>query len=152
MKENHRKRVRIRLYGIVQGIGFRPFVSRLAQELHIAGDVCNKGSYVEIHAEADPETLEVFRRRLVDDAPRVSAIIRVETEDEIPVGEDSFTIRTSRSEAGDIFVSPDLATCEKCREELFDPKNRRYLHPFINCTDCGPRLTGRVSLSPGAMR
>ena len=141
MKENHRKRVRIRLYGIVQGIGFRPFVSRLAQELHIAGDVCNKGSYVEIHAEADPETLEVFRRRLVDDAPRVSAIIRVETEDEIPVGEDSFTIRTSRSEAGDIFVSPDLATCGKCREELFDPKNRRYLHPFINCTDCGPRLT-----------
>jgi hydrogenase maturation protein HypF len=141
MKEMCLRRVRIRLYGIVQGIGFRPFVSRLAQELHIAGDVCNKGSYVEIHAESDPETLGVFRRRLVDDAPRVSAIIRVETQEEIPVGADSFTIRASRSEAGDIFVSPDLATCDKCREELFDPENRRYLHPFINCTDCGPRLT-----------
>ncbi|MEE8886043.1 MAG: carbamoyltransferase HypF [Eubacteriales bacterium] len=142
-------RKKIRLYGIVQGIGFRPFVSRLAAEYHIAGDVCNKGSYVEIHAEGTPENVAGFRKDLVDRAPAVSAIIRVEEKDE-KNGEDGrnsdesspvFRIIPSQHEAGEIFVSPDLATCPKCRQELFDPKNRRYLHPFINCTDCGPRLT-----------
>lgn len=141
MSDQSIRRVRIRLYGIVQGIGFRPFVSRLARELNIAGDVCNKGSYVEIHAEAETGVIEEFRRRLVDDAPKVSAIIRVEAQEEIPTGCRAFSIIRSRSEAGDIFVSPDLATCDRCRAELFDPENRRYLHPFINCTDCGPRLT-----------
>ncbi|MGI6118509.1 MAG: carbamoyltransferase HypF [Bilifractor sp.] len=157
--ENRIRRVRIRLYGIVQGIGFRPFVSRLADRCRIAGDVCNKGSYVEIHAEAESRRIEEFRRRLVDDAPAVSAIIRVEVREEEPeelcpgAGDRSacepetsgtvrrFRIIRSKSEAGDIFVSPDLATCPNCRAELFDPGNRRYLHPFINCTDCGPRLT-----------
>lgn len=157
-------RKKIRLYGIVQGIGFRPFVSRLASQLHIVGDVCNKGSYVEIHAQGTAEAVARFRKDLVDRAPAVSAIIRVEEEEETPVSPSSeapgrqqaapgspdesapydaasFRIIPSRHESGEIFVSPDLATCPKCRAELFDPHNRRYLHPFINCTDCGPRLT-----------
>ncbi len=151
------RRIQIRIYGIVQGIGFRPFVSRLADELGIEGDVCNKGSYVEIHAQAEEEILAEFRRRLVADAPAVSAIIRLDAEEdaeegctaeqkETAAGKDSdrahtFRIIKSRHEAGEIFVSPDLAICPACRRELLDPLDRRYLHPFINCTDCGPRLT-----------
>jgi len=147
------KRMKIRVYGIVQGIGFRPFVSRLADELCLIGDVCNKGSYVEIHAQAEEAVLNEFRRRLVEDAPAVSAVIRLDAEeiDEIPgrpagdpvenTGGKRFRIIKSMHEAGEIFVSPDLAICPACRRELMDPRDRRYLHPFINCTDCGPRLT-----------
>lgn len=135
------KRYCIRTYGIVQGIGFRPFVSRTAAKYGVAGDVCNKGSYVEIHAEGEEKALLSFRRALTEDAPAVSAIIRVETAEENPAGDREFRIIRSRHEAGEIFVSPDLAICPKCSKELFDPENRRYLHPFINCTDCGPRLT-----------
>ena len=139
------KRMRIRVYGIVQGIGFRPFVSRLADELRLYGDVCNKGSYVEIHAQADERVLDEFRRRLVSDAPAVSAIIRLDAEETDVIREDEagprFRIIKSMHEAGEIFVSPDLAICPACRRELTDPRDRRYLHPFINCTDCGPRLT-----------
>ena len=150
------KCLQIRVYGIVQGIGFRPFVSRLADELQLRGDVCNKGSYVEIHAQAEESVLDEFKRRLVSDAPAVSAIIRLDAEEirEIPddsVGEfvgdteqverQRFRIIKSMHEAGEIFVSPDLAICPSCRRELLDPRDRRYLHPFINCTDCGPRLT-----------
>lgn len=138
---NRRKRYRIRVYGIVQGIGFRPFVSRLAEQHRIAGSVCNKGSYVEIHAEAAEENLERFERDLTEEAPAVSAIIRIEKEEEAPEGDSRFSILRSVHEAGEIFVSPDLAICPACQKELLDPENRRYLHPFINCTDCGPRLT-----------
>ncbi len=137
-----KKRNQIRVYGIVQGIGFRPFVSRLADELNIIGDVCNKGSYVEIHAQAEEAVLEEFKRRLVSDAPAVSAIIRLESsETDIIPERKRFRIIKSMHEAGEIFVSPDLAICPACRRELLDPHDRRYLHPFINCTDCGPRLT-----------
>jgi hydrogenase maturation protein HypF len=136
-----RKRYLIKAYGIVQGIGFRPFVSRTAARFHIVGDVCNKGSYVEIHAEGEAEMLENFRKSLKDDAPDRSEIIRIEVKDEVPAGDTEFKIIASTHEDGDIFVSPDIAICPKCARELFDPGNRRYLHPFINCTDCGPRLT-----------
>ena len=150
------KCLQIRVYGIVQGIGFRPFVSRLADELQLRGDVCNKGSYVEIHAQAEESVLDEFKRRLVSDAPAVSAIIRLDASEirEIPndsagefvgdteqVDRQRFRIIKSMHEAGEIFVSPDLAICPSCRRELLDPRDRRYLHPFINCTDCGPRLT-----------
>lgn len=150
------KCLQIRVYGIVQGIGFRPFVSRLADELQLRGDVCNKGSYVEIHAQAEESVLDEFKRRLVSDAPAVSAIIRLDASEirEIPddsagefvgdteqVDRQRFRIIKSMHEAGEIFVSPDLAICPACRRELLDPRDRRYLHPFINCTDCGPRLT-----------
>ncbi len=135
------KRVRARVYGIVQGVGFRPFVSRIAAREGIAGSVCNKGPYVEIFAQAALERVDAFLRSLTAEAPERSAILRVETREEPPNGDRAFAIIQSAREKGDIFVSPDIAICPKCKAELFDPKNRRYLHPFINCTACGPRLT-----------
>ena len=131
-----------KVYGIVQGVGFRPFVSRLADEFHLFGSVCNKGPYVEIFAQGSTETLRQFFKALEERPPERSAILKVETE-EIQSGLtfQTFAIIESEKEAGEVFVSPDIATCDKCRAELFDPHDRRYLHPFINCTACGPRLT-----------
>ena len=132
----------IRLYGIVQGVGFRPFVSRAAMEFGITGSVCNRGSYVEVIAKGDAKSLELFVQMLQNDPPERSVILKVDVRDAGPLPDmDSFRIVESEKERGEIFISPDIATCPECRRELFDPGNRRYLHPFINCTQCGPRLT-----------
>lgn len=131
----------IRVYGIVQGVGFRPFVSRAAAASGLKGSVANKGSYVEIFAKGRPEQLAAFNRELEENPPERSAVLKIDR----TVIEDrpypDFQIIESEKEAGDIFVSPDIATCPKCKKELYDPSDRRYMHPFINCTACGPRLT-----------
>ena len=133
---------RIRLYGIVQGVGFRPFVSRAAMEQGILGSVCNRGSYVEVIARGSRERLERFIGTLRNDPPERSVILKIDIKDAKSLPEmDSFQIVESEKEKGEIFISPDIATCPECRRELYDRKNRRYLHPFINCTQCGPRLT-----------
>lgn len=131
----------IRVYGIVQGVGFRPFVSREASDLGLCGTVANKGSYVEIHAQGSEKAVEELKKALESRPPERSVIMEIISAhtDEPPF--DSFEIIESEKEKGDIFVSPDIAVCEKCKEELFDKTNRRYHHPFINCTQCGPRLT-----------
>lgn len=131
----------IRVYGIVQGVGFRPFVSREASDLGLCGTVANKGSYVEIHAQGSEKAVEDLKKALESRPPERSVIMEIISAhlDEPPF--DSFEIIDSEKEKGDIFVSPDIAVCEKCKVELFDKTNRRYLHPFINCTQCGPRLT-----------
>lgn len=131
----------IRVYGIVQGVGFRPFVSREASDLGLCGTVANKGSYVEIHAQGSEKAVEDLKKALENRPPERSVIMEIISAraDEPPF--DSFEIIDSEKEKGDIFVSPDIAVCEKCKGELFDKTNRRYLHPFINCTQCGPRLT-----------
>lgn len=131
----------IRIFGIVQGVGFRPFVSRTAKTCHIYGSVCNKGSYVEVIAQGEEAARQQFRRDLIAKAPDRSSILNVATaiEDRKPYMD--FTIIESARENGTVFVSPDIAICEECKQELFDETNRRYLHPFINCTACGPRLT-----------
>ena len=131
----------IRVYGIVQGVGFRPFVSREASDLGLFGTVANKGSYVEIHAQGSGKAVEDLKKALENRPPERSVIMEIISAhlDEPPF--DSFEIIESEKEKGDIFVSPDIAVCEKCKEELFDKTNRRYHHPFINCTQCGPRLT-----------
>lgn len=131
----------IRLYGIVQGVGFRPFVSRTADSLGIVGTVANKGSYVEIFAKADAQTLERFVHIVKNETPERAVVISADVRQTDDIEFTSFDIIQSEKESGDIFVSPDIATCDKCRQELFDPGDRRYLHPFINCTQCGPRLT-----------
>ncbi|MCC8018125.1 MAG: Sua5/YciO/YrdC/YwlC family protein, partial [Lachnospiraceae bacterium] len=131
----------IRVYGIVQGVGFRPFVSRIADRIGVRGSVANKGSYVEIFAAGTQEQQEAFLHVLEHEAPERSAILKIDAADCADRDFDSFDIIESERETGDIFVSPDIATCPKCRQELFDPANRRYMHPFINCTACGPRLT-----------
>ncbi|MCR4648790.1 MAG: carbamoyltransferase HypF [Lachnospiraceae bacterium] len=129
----------IRVYGIVQGVGFRPFVSRTCLENNIKGSVSNKGSYVEIHAQG--ENIEALFDALNHHAPERSIILEIINKyvEEPPY--DDFSIIESEKDEGEIFVSPDIAICDKCKEELFDKNNRRYLHPFINCTNCGPRLT-----------
>jgi len=135
------KRLMIRVYGIVQGVGFRPFVSRIAQHIGITGSVCNKGPYVEIFAEGTEEKVDDFLYSLKHDAPERSAILKLQSTEEEPQGSKTFDIIKSAKEKGDIFVSPDIAICKKCSAELFDKNDKRYLHPFINCTACGPRLT-----------
>ena len=133
----------IRIYGIVQGVGFRPFVSRLADRYGISGSVCNKGSYVEIIARAEESVLSDFVHAIEVEAPERSAIVKVKVmDDSLDIeAESGFEIAESKHEDGQIFVSPDIATCPDCAKELFDKNDRRYLHPFINCTQCGPRLT-----------
>lgn len=118
-------------------------MSRLADRYGISGSVCNKGSYVEIIARADESVIGDFVHAIEAEAPERSAIVKVKVMDypldiEAPSG---FEIALSKHEDGQIFVSPDIATCPDCARELFDKNNRRYLHPFINCTQCGPRLT-----------
>ena len=132
----------IRVYGIVQGVGFRPTVSRHAAARGIGGSVSNKGPYVEIFAQGEAKAVEKFIGDIENRPPKRAAILKLLSE---PV-EDApeftqFDIIESEKTKGEIFVSPDIAICDECKEEMFDPKNRRYLHPFINCTCCGPRLT-----------
>lgn len=135
---------RIRVYGIVQGVGFRPTVSRHATSNGIRGSVCNKGPYVEIYAQGSAEQVDGFLKDLEECPPKRAAILKINTEDlsaEDAPQFDTFDIIESEKTKGEIFVSPDIAICDECKEEMYNPKNRRYLHPFINCTCCGPRLT-----------
>jgi len=133
---------KICVYGIVQGVGFRPFISRAAKKSGIKGSVCNKGSYVEIIAQGDKQAFDAFDCILRNEAPERSAVLKID--ESLLSGSrsfESFEIIESSREQGAIFVSPDIAVCPKCKEELYNPNDRRYLHPFINCTACGPRLT-----------
>ena len=135
--------VNIHVYGIVQGVGFRPFTAVAAEKFNIKGTVANKGSYVEIIAQGSRKDIDAFEDEIRSHPPDRAVILGV---DELDIqgtdpGYDSFEIIESEKEYGDIFISPDIAVCGKCRQELFDKNNRRYLHPFINCTQCGPRLT-----------
>lgn len=135
---------RIRVYGIVQGVGFRPTVSRHATSNGICGTVCNKGPYVEIYAQGQKKQMEGFLKALEVQPPKRAAILKINTEDvtaETDMHFETFDIIESEKTKGEIFVSPDIAICKECKEEMYDPKDRRYLHPFINCTCCGPRLT-----------
>ena len=133
---------RFKIFGIVQGVGFRPFVSRTANALGITGDVCNKGSYVEVRAQGTKDALQDFRKKLEKEPPERAVILKIlqDSMEKAPLFHD-FQIIESAHESGDVFVSPDIAVCPKCQAELFDKSDRRYLHPFINCTSCGPRLT-----------
>ena len=132
----------IRVYGIVQGVGFRPTVSRHAMARGIRGSVSNKGPYVEIFAQGKEGDVDGFISDIEEKPPKRAAILKLlvePVEDAPKFGQ--FDIIESEKTKGEIFVSPDIAICDECKEEMFDPKNRRYLHPFINCTCCGPRLT-----------
>ncbi|OFK24805.1 carbamoyltransferase HypF [Olsenella sp. HMSC062G07] len=135
---------RLRVHGIVQGVGFRPTVDRHAATAGVCGSVCNKGPYVEIYAQGTADQVREFERLVCTEPPRRADIVRLESQ-EVPTAQvgrlEGFRIVVSEKTAGEVFVSPDIAICDDCRRELFDPTNRRYLHPFINCTCCGPRLT-----------
>ncbi len=141
LKEEHITK-RIRVYGIVQGVGFRPTVCRYAREAHLTGSVCNMGPFVEIIIQGKVSSCDTFLNRLRDEPPKRAFILGM---DESTIRDSicysDFSILESEKKAGSIYLSPDIAICEDCRRELYDRTNRRYLHPFINCTNCGPRLT-----------
>lgn len=133
----------IQVKGIVQGVGFRPFVYRLAKKYLINGWVLNAADGVFIHAEGEAKLLDEFVIELSDNPPAASRIEEV-TLKEVPLEDfDSFEIRFSDAGAVEktTLVSPDLATCDDCAYELFNSNDRRYRYPFINCTNCGPRFT-----------
>ena len=132
---------RIRVFGVVQGVGFRPFIYRLAKEYNLKGWVLNTSSSVEIEVEGEKESIERFISDIKTKAPPVARIERIEVEDSAPNNYRDFLIKESKEESGYQLISPDIAVCEDCLRELFNPKDRRYRYPFINCTNCGPRFT-----------
>jgi hydrogenase maturation protein HypF len=129
------------VYGVVQGVGFRPFVRNLAVRQKVCGSVCNRGSYVEIIVQGGERQLAAFLHLLKETAPSRAMINHIEAAEISQEKICGFTIIKSVVMPGEVFISPDIAICDDCRRELFDPADRRYLHPFINCTNCGPRAT-----------
>ncbi len=128
--------------GAVQGVGFRPFVYRLARELGLTGWVTNSAAGVGIEAEATPPRLETFVQRLEAERPPQSVLRTVDCEWLEPLGYDRFEIRSSEQDAAKTtLVLPDIATCPACLREILAPGNRRFNYPFTNCTHCGPRFT-----------
>src|SRR3954453_3106704 len=136
------RRVRARVEGTVQGVGFRPFVYRLASELELAGFVLNDERGVVVEVEGGDGAVDGFLRRLAEEAPPLASVEAVRPRDVAPAGERGFRILASpHGGAPEALVSPDTATCDDCLRELFDPRDRRYRYPFVNCTNCGPRFT-----------
>ena len=130
--------------GLVQGVGFRPFVHRLAQEFGLAGFVLNHAGEVHVEAEGEHGALQRFEDALLRRAPPLSEIAELRSEPMVRDGRHGFAIVESVGDSrspSTAFVVPDIATCEHCLSELFDPEDRRFRYPFSNCTDCGPRLT-----------
>lgn len=137
----------IKVRGVVQGVGFRPFVYRIAHELHLSGWVLNGEEGVAIHLEGDEAVLQIFLERLKADAPPASRIVEVDVTRIDAVGFREFTIKESeRSSRPTVRISPDLPVCDECLRELADSGNRRYHYPYINCTNCGPRYTVILAL------
>jgi hydrogenase maturation protein HypF len=133
---------RLHIGGVVQGVGFRPFVFRLAREFHIRGWVYNGERGVEIHAEGDAGALEAFARAIGERPPPAARIASIESTASQVEDFAEFEIRASEKQAGPtVRISPDLPVCDACLRELFDPHDRRFQYPYINCTDCGPRYS-----------
>jgi len=133
---------RISIKGVVQGVGFRPFIFQLATRYNLKGWVCNTSEDVKIEVEGGEKDLDYFLSALEKEAPPVSHIEEIDVTRGRPAGYDKFEIRQSVSEEGKYqLVSPDIATCPDCLREIFDPADRRHLYPFTNCTNCGPRFT-----------
>jgi hydrogenase maturation protein HypF len=132
----------IRVRGVVQGVGFRPFIFRLAHSNTLVGWVLNGEEGVEIHLEGAEPAVDAFIRDLQAQPPPAAQITSLEVRIAEPAGFQDFSIRESRSHAQpSTRISPDLPVCEECLRELFDPTDRRYRYPYINCTNCGPRYT-----------
>ncbi|HHI97817.1 MAG TPA: carbamoyltransferase HypF, partial [Thermodesulfatator atlanticus] len=132
----------LRVRGVVQGVGFRPFVYRLATRLGLSGYVKNTGEGVFIAVFGEPEKVKLFIEALRKEAPPLARIDAIEA---LPLTEPPpplFTVlESTKGKYQSARIPPDVATCKACLSELFDPSDRRYRYPFINCTDCGPRFT-----------
>jgi hydrogenase maturation protein HypF len=139
---NDRLGVHIQITGIIQGVGFRPFVYNLARRLNVLGWIRNTSSGVEIQVDGSPANLAQFIESLKSEAPPLARIDQIQVKNRPPDGFAQFEILHSEAiPGGFIPVSPDVGLCEDCLRELYDPEDRRYRYPFINCTNCGPRFT-----------
>ena len=137
-----RRRFEILLTGIVQGVGFRPFVFRLARRHGLQGYVLNRTADVVIDVEGENGSLEPFLRDLQEQIPPAAMILDLAVRERTPANYSAFEIKKSEAQdRGTPLISPDIATCDLCRDELFDAADRRYGYPFTNCTNCGPRFT-----------
>ncbi len=134
--------VSISVRGVVQGVGFRPFIYQLASKHNLKGWVCNTSEDVKIEVEGEAEAIDKFLHDLPLHAPPQAVIEDIKTTHHPPANYDGFEIRSSIAEEGKYqLVSPDIATCPDCLKEIFSPDDRRYRYPFTNCTNCGPRFT-----------
>jgi hydrogenase maturation protein HypF len=137
-----RVRKAIEVTGIVQGVGFRPYVYRLALQHNLAGFITNTAAGVSIEVEGPAEAVDDFVSQLPQEAPRLARITQLTASDIPARAEGEFRILPSRAgENRRVLISPDVAICDDCLRELFDPSDRRFHYPFINCTNCGPRYT-----------
>jgi hydrogenase maturation protein HypF len=133
---------RFQVRGIVQGVGFRPFVYQLAMKYRLLGEVSNNADGVTIRLEGPATDIEKFHENLIGTPPPLAQITDVEVHSETPAGYRDFSITKSKGAAHKAtLISPDMAVCDDCRQEMFDPRDRRFGYPFINCTNCGPRYT-----------
>ena len=134
-------RRRYTVTGVVQGVGFRPFVHRTAADLGLSGFVGNAAGEVFVEVQGEPDAVAAFAQRLVAQAPPLARIAAVVEEVRPLVQAAGFDIVASREGGGVTPIPPDVALCDDCLRELFDPCDRRFRHPFITCTNCGPRFT-----------
>jgi hydrogenase maturation protein HypF len=135
--------VAVEVRGVVQGVGFRPFVWRLARRHEVGGWVRNRDGTVEILAEGRAEALDAFTAAIARDAPPLARVDSIVTRPAQPAGLTSFAVEASAAEGREVggLVPPDVVTCDECLAELLDPGDRRFRYPFVNCTNCGPRFT-----------
>jgi hydrogenase maturation protein HypF len=133
---------RLEVNGVVQGVGFRPFVFQLAEHYGLKGEVANTSSGVSIHIEGDPEKVASFETDLAAKSPPLAYIVEISTQTDTVKNHSDFAIVKSKGHSEmSTLISPDVSVCEDCLAELLDPGDRRYHYPFINCTNCGPRYT-----------
>jgi hydrogenase maturation protein HypF len=135
---------RFRVRGLVQGVGFRPFVYRVARDLGLRGWVCNDPAGVLVHAEGTPDALDQLSRLLQAHPPPAAVISSVVRTPKTPVGLADFLVvpsRPGRLQGNALRVPPDRVLCPACRRDTLDPANRRHGYPFTTCTDCGPRFS-----------
>lgn len=136
------KRYFVQIYGLVQGIGYRPYIYKTAKELNIKGWVNNFGSSVVIDIEGKEERVKEFLKRVVKEPPKLGKIQKVDIIEKKPKGYRNFKIEKSIAAASKFkFLLPDIATCDKCVEDIFNENSKRYRYAFTNCTDCGPRYS-----------
>ena len=133
---------RICINGIVQGVGFRPFIYQLARREGLYGQVANNAEGVIIDVEGPAAGIAAFVQAIDREKPPLAQIVNLTQQVQTPAGRTRFSIAPSQgADFRATLISPDVAVCEDCRRELFDPADRRYGYPFINCTNCGPRFT-----------
>ncbi|MFZ5995541.1 MAG: carbamoyltransferase HypF [Thermodesulfobacteriota bacterium] len=141
-KEKVTRRVKATVHGIVQGVGFRPFIYQLAHRYNLKGYVTNTSHGVDIDVEGESPAIDSFLRAIRSESPPLANITALEKSEHPPAGYSDFSIHESQaSEGRSTLISPDICVCDECLAELLDIKNRRYGYPFINCTNCGPRYT-----------